>query len=433
MKNAYPISNCLSFYSTTTFPNLIGLQDILSVGHGIAKTDQILKVYSSATSVKFDCYQHFEELLCYFFVPKCDSTSNQMIPACKESCQDVMKGCLEYFSLLIPLLSIIDRAEFTKQISDIDLDNLLLNYNNIVANCDYLPSRHGSIQCFYKPVTCKSAPKITNAVIIDKTANTNETHYPLHSQIEYSCQDDQVQMEGNNTVTCLYSGQWSEPPRCTSKSYSGTSPLYIVMHTLIIPFIIIAVLGILVKCRCRRDLATLTRVKTFDAFVCYAYEGNDKKFAEEILKVAFEEMQDPPFKLCLYRRDFKATWDIMWNIRNAITNSNSAIIIMSQDNVNSLWCKEEFEQCYVENMKDPAFKLFVIMMQPADSLENLSEYMKSFFVHKTYLEKDYPKLIKKIAEYLTHVKQPKQTKKCRAGNIEIFKHEEESIEMEELL
>ena len=101
----------------------------------------------------------------------------------------------------------------------------------------------------------------------------------------------------------------------------------------------------------------------------------------------------------------------MWNIRNAITNSNSAIIIMSQDYVNSLWCKEEFEQCYMETMKDPAFKLFVIMMQPEKELVSSSEYMESFFKHKTYLEKNDPKLGTKIADYLTWVKQPKENKK----------------------
>ena len=56
--------------------------------------------------------------------------------------------------------------------------------------------------------------------------------------------------------------------------------------------------------------------------------------------------------------DFKAAWDIRWNIRNAIENSNSAIIVMSQDYVDMLWCKEEFEQCYMEHMKDSALKLF---------------------------------------------------------------------------
>ena len=90
---------------------------------------------------------------------------------------------------------------------------------------------------------------------------------------------------------------------------------------------------------------------------------------------------------------------------NAIRNSNSAIIIMSQDYINSLWCVEEFEDCYTENMKDPAFKLFVILMQPADTLNVTNEYIQSFFRKKTYLERDDPKLFQKIAEYLIQVKQ----------------------------
>ena len=80
---------------------------------------------------------------------------------------------------------------------------------------------------------------------------------------------------------------------------------------------------------------------------------------------------------------------------------------MSQDYINSLWCVEEFEDCYMENMKDPAFKLFVILMQPADSLDITNEYIKSFFSKKSYLERDDHKLYVKKGEYLTWVKQPK--------------------------
>ena len=86
---------------------------------------------------------------------------------------------------------------------------------------------------------------------------------------------------------------------------------------------------------------------------------------------------------------------------------------MSQEFVNSLWCKKEFEQCFIENMNDPAFKLFLIMMQPADTLEGLSEYMTSFITQKTYLERDDPDLIRKISEYLNLVKQPKEDKRDR--------------------
>ena len=72
---------------------------------------------------------------------------------------------------------------------------------------------------------------------------------------------------------------------------------------------------------------------------------------------------------------------------------------MSHAYVDSPWCKDEFEGCYVENLEDPAFKLFVIMIQPVNSLVNTNEYMKSFFASRTYLENDDPKLFEKIAQF----------------------------------
>ncbi len=151
------------------------------------------------------------------------------------------------------------------------------------------------------------------------------------------------------------------------------------------------------------------RNRTYDAFVCYSYNAVDSDFAENKIRFALEHNQDPPLKVSIHRRDFLAAWDIMWNIRNAIQNSNSAIVVMSQDYVDSLWCKEEFEQCYMEHMADPAFKLFVVMMQPADSLMNPSEYMKSFFQQKTYLDCNDSHKFDKIASYLRHVKDQKHS------------------------
>ena len=155
---------------------------------------------------------------------------------------------------------------------------------------------------------------------------------------------------------------------------------------------------------CRRTKPeNLTRNRRHDAFVCYCYDGQDPDFVEKTIPQELEEEYN--LKLCIHRRDFKVGWDIKWNIVNAIRNSNSAIIIMSQDYINSLWCVEEFEDCYMENMKDPTFKLFVILMQLVDKLKITNEYMKSFFSKKTYLEREYPKLFNKIADYLTWMRQ----------------------------
>ena len=68
--------------------------------------------------------------------------------------------------------------------------------------------------------------------------------------------------------------------------------------------------------------------------------------------------------------------------------------------MDSKWAQEEFTHCYLENMNDPAFNLFVIMMQPADTLVNISNYMKTFFETKTYLKINDPELFPKLATCL---------------------------------
>ena len=149
-----------------------------------------------------------------------------------------------------------------------------------------------------------------------------------------------------------------------------------------------------------------TRIKEYDAFVCY--DIADAEYAHKTIIDELEVKSNPKFKLCIHKRDFKPSNTIKWNIRHAIKNSNSAIIVMSQSYVDSMWCRDEFEGCYVENLEDPAFRLFVIVMQPVETLKNTDEYMTSFFASKTYLEKNDSKVFERIAKYLNLVKLPKR-------------------------
>ena len=147
-----------------------------------------------------------------------------------------------------------------------------------------------------------------------------------------------------------------------------------------------------------------------------------------------EENCDPPFRLCVHCRDFKVGYHIKWNIQEAIENSNSAIIVMSQAFVDSMWCKEEFADCYLENMRDSAFKLLVIMMQPVETLENTSEYMKSFFNSKTYLDVNDTKLFDKISKHLIQFKLPKDVKEnVKQEEQELQDNQDDFVNVEELL
>ena len=333
------------------------------------------------------------------YLPKCDPVTQQVIHPCREMCKDVIEGCWQKLWALLARMS-----------SEFRYTNHFLFFASIeklnFINCDYLPSLHGSVPCFYKNVTCDSPPDVTNGTRIINATEKNV--YELYDVVQYACLNETFTMKGKSAITCLYSGEWSHPPpTCIPQGINFLNALHIVLPVLIASVIIYTCFASCAWCH-KTVRQNLTRNRQYDAFVCYCYEGQDPDFAEKIIPQELEKRHG--LKLCIHRRDFKAGWDIKWNIMNAIRNSNSAIIIMSQDYINSLWCVEEFEDCYMENMKDSAFKLFVILMQPAYTLNITNEYIQSFFTKKTYLEWDDSKLILKIANYLTWVKQAKGEK-----------------------
>ena len=191
-------------------------------------------------------------------------------------------------------------------------------------------------------------------------------------------------------------------------------------------FVIVIVIICIKKSRKKAALSR-TRRREFDAYVCYAFDQNHDFVMDTVLP-ELEENQNPPFKLCIHSRDFNIGDPIFENIQRAISQSNSAIMIMSQAFVNSIWCKAEFEKCLVENLKDPAFKLFLIMMQPTDTLEHLTECMTSFISQTTYLDRDDPDVFRKISEYLNWVKQPKEDRIDNDGDSELVQNEDNVVE-----
>ena len=391
-------SLCSQFYQHGLLPDLIGA-DVLTV---LRKSD-LFKIYINIFEAQ--CYQHSSELGCYIIVPECDLQTRQVIHPCREMCHDWRTACSKItlqksrVSMKIPNIS-SDETTVTMDITSMHID------------CDYLPSLNGDIPCFYKPVLCQSPPLVKAATIVSIKFEKKDT-YSVFDTVEYSCEEG-FKLIGSKTVTCHYKGRWSTPPKCSLKSNNRSRLLLVILPILLILLILMLLIGAC-KYRIKRQIKNKasTRNKQYDAFVCYCYEGQDPDFAEKIVPEELEEKYG--LKLCIHRRDFKAGWDIKWNIMNAIRNSNSAIIIMSQDYINSLWCVEEFEDCYMENMKDPAFKMFVALMQPADTLEITNEYIQSFFAKKTYLERDDPKLFKKIAEYLIQVKQIQKAPEGASG------------------
>ena len=396
---------CSRFYKETSLPNLVG--DV-RINHYTQYFKQST-FFEASVFWNGTCYQHIWEVVCYVILPKCDPMTKQVLHPCREMCWAAIEGCWK------KSLDFLARMDSEFRYNNLFYVDILPSMDKLqIFNCDYLPSLYGSVPCFYKPVTCDPPPDVTDRVTI-LNASTKKDVYQLHDVIHYVCVNETFEMKGNSTITCLYSGEWSQTaPKCIQFKIS-LHPLLVVLPILTMSLIIYTSLTFCIWQK-KSGRQILIRNRQYDAFVCYCYEGQDGDFAEKIIPQELEEEYN--FQLCIHRRDFKAGWDIKWNIMNAIRNSNSAIIIMSQDYINSLWCVEEFEDCYMENMRDPAFKLFVILTQPADTLNITNEYIQSFFTKKTYLERDDTRLFQKIAGYLTWVKQPKGGKNIPEGNTE---------------
>ena len=373
----------------------------------LIKAFDVYKAYETTFIRDGRCYKYFEDFACRIIFPKCDPFTKQVIHPCKEMCWDLKVACLQKW---LSMATELNSKFFWK-------GAYLMGNWSMEIDCDYLPSVHSSIPCFYKPVTCDSPPDVTNGTRILNA--TQKDVYQLHDVVQYACVNDTFKMIGNSFITCMYNGQWSHPLlRCSH--HNNINPLVAVLPVLVMPLLVFLV-GILLTKIKRKIKPVLSRARKFDAFICYKFD-TDYDYAVNHIANTLEEMCEPPLKLCFHERDFLPGLHIKDNIQDAITNSNSAIIVMSQAFIDSRWCQEEFAHCYLENMKDPAFKIFMIMMQPYECLDNLSEYMQSFMESRTYLSKYDTKLFQKIVSYLHWVKLPKDKKNREPPRFEDVKN-----------
>ena len=220
------------------------------------------------------CYKYLEEILCYTFHPKCET--NEFIVPCRESCFELIEGCYEDVLFLLRNITVTQ-----VDVKDLGI-NMMEHSNNMrqVIGCDYLPLANDSVPCQYKPVTCGTPPNVKNGAMQGFINAT--TDYPLHSEVDYLCKTESFRIEGNSTIKCMYSGQWSEPPRCL-KQPESVSTLIIVLPVLIMPFIIYLAIIIFYKCKNRPETSSVSRNRQFDAYVCYDFDGDNDFVLNTIL------------------------------------------------------------------------------------------------------------------------------------------------------
>ena len=413
---------CSEYFTHGLLPDFFGAEDARSIVMASAAVTGYTDLFTKL------CYQHLKELVHFGTVPKCDPVTKQVTQACREMCHDFTTACSK---ITLPINAHFSGKILKETTEDYKIE-VDFNSTSYGINCEYLPSLNGNIPCLYKPVTCKSSPLVKNSAVLNYSNNNN--YYSVWDTIDYSCNEG-YEIEGNSKITCKYTGEWSKLPKCLPATKSKSHTLVVVLPLLLF---LLATLLVMVTVRYRihlkakrkvdmeteqveldetlmemkgadRPLLKLKRKLDFkrnrflDAFVLYHFDSDDDFVLNHIIPELEESRK---FRLCIHSRDFRVGCDIEDNIEEAIEDSNSAIIVMSQGFVDSIWCKEEFTHCYIENMKNPTFNLFIIMMQAADSLDNISPYMKTCFANKTYLQVNDPELFTKLATHLKTARQP---------------------------
>ena len=397
----YKSAMCDKLFPQTYLPNLICDETL----------DQVLEYHSRFRRlqgflvVDGTCHQHFSEALCYISLTKCDPVTKQAIHPCKEMCRDIVEGCWKKWLHLIAKIEpgfSLSRRFNLDHISSLDTHQLI--------NCDYLPSHHGSIPCFYKPVRCDSPPDATNGAAM--LNSTQKDVYQVHDVVQYACVNETLRMVGNESAVCLYSGQWSTLPTCQALKEANNNvmnPIYVVVPILLVPLVIlILVAGIKFKRKSSPDLndeliqpdnflievidndlhllpsrRRRERDGEFDVFVVYRFD-TEHNFVVNSLIPELEEARG--FRLNIHFKDFQPGRNIADNIEDAIKSSNNAIILVSNGFMNRNWCVKEFTHCYIKHVEDPTFKLFLIMMKPVGELPQLSLNMNDLIRKQTYLE-----------------------------------------------
>ena len=252
---------CSRLYQQTSLPNLIGDE---SLDQSFEYFD-VYKAYETTSILEGRCYQHFEETSCYTIFPKCDPITGQVTHPCRETCWDVKEACLQkLFSMT------------TKLVSRYGWVGAFLGNWSKEVDCDYLPSLHGSIPCYYKNVTCDISLNVTDGVVI--VNHTQQEEHQLHDVIQYACANETFKMIGKSSITCLYSGEWSHPPPKCIPVKKPLHPVLVILPVLIMSLMIYTSLVFYVWCHKTKG-HNLTRNRQYDAFVCYCYEGQDPDFA----------------------------------------------------------------------------------------------------------------------------------------------------------
>nr|XP_056711688.1 toll-like receptor 2 [Euleptes europaea] len=123
----------------------------------------------------------------------------------------------------------------------------------------------------------------------------------------------------------------------------------------------------------------------YDAFV--SYSEHDSEWVENVMVQELEQA-NPPFKLCLHKRDFMPGKWIVDNIIDSIEKSYKTLFVLSEHFVQSEWCKYELDFSHFRLFDENNDAAILILLEPIPEQTVPKRFCKlrKLMNTKTYLE-----------------------------------------------
>ena len=345
------IERCSTFYPSYSLFN----------HKGMTETD-ILYLITIANSLDLTfCYKHLMQTMCRIVFPECIE-DNQPLFFCLEMCESARAAC-----------------EGVRAVTD------------WIPNCaKNRPRLSEGGRCRYIDVTCE------NDLVVPDNGYVNLTSRLAESEAKFYCNDGYELVE-NATSYCSWNGDWVTPvtPECVritgERIVSKLNQKEIVIYvTSISGFILLLVLlssVIIFKYKYRiivwafrycKPVLCCTRFtgtykdKTYHAYIAYDDEStNDTTYAQNIHK----GMENYGFKVmmeCLHPPNVVSTR----YASETIARSHSAIILLTQNFLQSENCQFMLDQAFYQNLANDHFSMIIIFEKKFSSLKNLPVFLK---------------------------------------------------------
>ncbi|XP_008070099.1 toll-like receptor 2 [Carlito syrichta] len=123
----------------------------------------------------------------------------------------------------------------------------------------------------------------------------------------------------------------------------------------------------------------------YDAFV--SYSERDSYWVENLMVRELEHF-NPPFRLCLHKRDFIPGKWIIDNIIDSIEKSHKTVFVLSENFVKSEWCKYELDFSHFRLFDENNDAAILILLEPIEKKAIPQRFCKlrKIMNTKTYLE-----------------------------------------------